>query len=182
MRHPRRGDAGVTLIEVLVSLAIFAVIGLAGLAVLETVARIGERTDGRLDRLAEIDRAFLVIRRDLAQMTGANTRLESNSLSFRRLDASTSFRVRYRLDGSALIREVWTNGAAPIAQQVLPGVTKNRWRVLNAASEWAEKWPPDGSATARPKAAEVTLIVVRDGQALPQAITRLFVLPAGQTR
>ena len=68
MNAKRAGDAGLSLIEVLVSLAIFAVIGVAGLTVLDTVARTGENTEGRLERLADIDRAFLVIRRDLAQI------------------------------------------------------------------------------------------------------------------
>ena len=42
MNAKRAGDAGLSLIEVLVSLAIFAVIGVAGLTVLDTVARTGE--------------------------------------------------------------------------------------------------------------------------------------------
>ncbi len=106
MTLDRHGEAGVTLIEVLVSLAIFAVIGIAGLTVLDTVARTGERTDGRLERLAEIDRAFLVIRRDLAQISGLDTQLNEEGLAFRRLDADGSFAVRYFSEDVDLNRQV----------------------------------------------------------------------------
>lgn len=183
MRQPRRGDAGVTLIEVLVSLAIFAVIGLAGLAVLDTVARTGERTDGRLDRLSEIDRAFLIMRRDLAQATGVDTRLDSDALTFRRLHASGSLRVTYRIEDGTLRREVQTNSPQPVVQHMLPGVAAGGWRVLDNANQWTASWPPSGAApSARPKAAELTLEIIRDGFAAPQSVTRLFVLPAGQAR
>ena len=52
---PLPRDAGLTLIELLVAMAIFAVIGVAGLAVLDTVLNVNARTDGRLERLAQVD-------------------------------------------------------------------------------------------------------------------------------
>lgn len=182
MRQSRRGDAGVTLIEVLVSLAIFAVIGLAGLTVLDTVARTGERTDGRLDRLSRIDHAFLIIRRDLAQMTGLDARLDNDVLTFRRLHSSGSIRVTYRIDDGVLLREVRTGAPEPVVQHVLPGIATGRWRVLGTASQWTETWPPEGAPPPRARAAELTLEVMRDTSAVPQPVTRLFVLPAGQAR
>lgn len=182
MIQHRHGDAGVTLIEVLVSLAIFAVIGVAGLTVLDTVARTGERTDGRLERLAEIDRAFLIIRRDLAQTTGMETRLEDDELTFRRLAETESFRVSYRLDDTVLVREVQTDGPAPVPQNVLTGVISSRWRVMDAGNQWRDAFLPDAANTTRLKAAELTLNIIRDEDAPAQSVTRLFVLPAGQSQ
>ncbi|HKK98047.1 MAG TPA: prepilin-type N-terminal cleavage/methylation domain-containing protein [Marivita sp.] len=182
MIQPRHGDAGVTLIEVLVSLAIFAVIGVAGLTVLDTVARTGERTDGRLERLAEIDRAFLTIRRDLAQMTDTETRLENDELTFRRLTETGSFRVSYRLDDTFLVREVQTDGPTPVPQNLLPGVVTGDWRVMDAGNQWRDEFLPDTPNSVRLKAAELTLNVIRDEDMAAQSVTRLFVLPAGQSQ
>ena len=183
MTARRHGEAGVTLIEVLVSLAIFAVIGIAGLTVLDTVARTGERTDGRLDRLAEIDRAFLVIRRDLAQISGLDTRLNEDGLAFRRLDAEGSFAVRYHADDTDLTREIRRSDPTPMDQLLLTGVRDVQWRLLDGAKRWAPLWPPEGvSSPQRPLAAELTLEVTRNGMDLPQSVTRIFALPAGQGR
>ena len=46
---PRAGsEAGFTLVEMLVALALFALVGLASFALLETVIRTRDRTEGRL--------------------------------------------------------------------------------------------------------------------------------------
>ncbi len=183
MTLDRHGEAGVTLIEVLVSLAIFAVIGIAGLTVLDTVARTGERTDGRLERLAEIDRAFLVIRRDLAQISGLDTQLNEEGLAFRRLDADGSFAVRYFSEDVDLNRQVRRTDPTGMDQLLLTGVRDVRWRLLDASKRWTPLWPPEGiSAPQRPLAAELSLEVTRDGMDLPQSVTRIFPLPAGQGR
>ena len=181
MTPARHGEAGVTLIEVLVSLAIFAVIGIAGLTVLDTVARTGARTDGRVERLAQIDRAFLVVRRDLAQIGPSDTRLAEGALTFRRLAGDRAFQVTYRIDDTALLRDIGQGSAAPMAQRMLTGVAAMRWRLLDARGDWIEDWPPAGTA-ARPRAAELTLDLWRDGLDAPQTVTRVFPLPAGQGR
>lgn len=180
MNETRHRDSGLTLIEVLVSLAIFAVIGVAGLTVLTTVARTGERTDGRLERLAEIDRAFLVIRRDLAQIEPSDTRLADGTLRFQRLHSDGSWKVTYRLDDTTLIREISLDTAPPVAQQVLSGVASIEWRLMDAGRQLTDTWPVEGAEQQRPKAAELMLDVWREERDMPQRVTRLFPLPAGQ--
>ncbi|MGR3502561.1 prepilin-type N-terminal cleavage/methylation domain-containing protein [Pseudaestuariivita sp.] len=177
----RRGEAGLTLIEVVVSLAIFAIIGLAGLALLNTVARTGDRTEGRLDRLSEIDRTFLVIRRDLAQIAPQPVTLEGGALTFARADGDGTATLTYLLDDGALIRQI---EAAPVlSQQLLSDITDMRWRLMDRARTWHDSWPPQGiGPEARPAAAELYLEAVRvDQPGLPPAgVTRLIALPAGQ--
>jgi general secretion pathway protein J len=182
MNETRHSDAGLTLIEVLVSLAIFAVIGVAGLTVLNTVARTGERTDGRLERLAEIDRAFLVIRRDLAQIEPSDTRLADDILRFQRLHSDGSWKVTYRLDDTTLIREISLDTTPPVAQQMLAGVASMEWRLMDSGRQMTDRWPVEGAPQQHPKAAELMLDVWREGRDLPQRVTRLFPLPAGQGR
>ena len=68
----RDREAGVTLTEVLVALVLFALIGGAGLAVLDQVLRVQARTDGRLERLAEVQRAMHLLTLDFMQATGGS--------------------------------------------------------------------------------------------------------------
>lgn len=182
MNERRHREAGLTLIEVLVSLAIFAVIGVAGLTVLNTVARTGERTDGRLERLAEVDRAFLVIRRDLAQIKPSSTRLAEDNLGFLRLSSEGPWRVEYRLEDTTLIREITLDAAAPVAQEVLTGVASIQWRLMSAKRQWVDEWPLEGAKQHSARAAELMLDIWRDENNAPQSVTRLFPLAGGQGR
>lgn len=183
MTCERHHEMGVTLIEMLVSLAIFAVIGIAGLTVIDTIAKTGERTEGRLERLAEIDRAFLVIRRDLAQITRMETRLNNESLAFRRFDADSAVGVTYKVENSVLTRSIQLSEPGPTDQHLLTDVTIMRWRLLDRTKNWTSVWPPEGSTDPhRPMAAELTLEVNREGFERLQRITRIFTLPAGQGR
>ncbi|MFA8386242.1 MAG: type II secretion system protein GspJ [Pelagibaca sp.] len=183
MTSKRHHETGVTLIEMLVSLAIFAVIGIAGLTVLDTVATTGERTEGRLERLAEIDRAFLVIRRDLAQITGMDTRLNTDGLAFQRLDSDSAVGVTYKFENSVLTRGIEQTDPSSTDQHLLNDVSDMRWRLLDQSQSWTSLWPPEGTSDPRrPLAAELTLDVNREGFERPQRITRIFTLPAGQGR
>lgn len=183
MTRARTGDAGLSLVEVLVSLAIFAVIGVAGLAILNTVARTGERTEGRLERLAEIDRAFLIIRRDLAQIAPSEITLDGDMLVFRRVNADGRVALAFRIEDTTLTRRIGDAGSGSVDQELLSRTTSAQWRLLNGSQDWHTLWPPtDGSATGRPLAAELTLELRRTDADMPEVVTRLFPLPAGQGR
>ncbi|MCX7560521.1 prepilin-type N-terminal cleavage/methylation domain-containing protein [Sulfitobacter sp. F26204] len=183
MTQKRGADAGISLIEVLVSLAIFAVIGIAGLAVLNTVARTGERTDGRLDRLAELDRAFLVISRDLEQVTMAEMALDAGMLAFHRTGSERDIEIVFLFDQSALVRRIESRVGGIVDQLLLTGVAGLQWRLMDRSKRWHESWPPAGTETpGRPYAAELTLDVLRAENIAPQRVTRLILLPAGQGR
>lgn len=183
MNAKRSSDAGLSLIEVLVSLAIFAIIGIAGLAVLNTVARTGERTDGKLDRLAEIDRAFLVIRRDLAQVAAGNITLDGDVLTFRRAAQDQAVNVTYLLENTMLLRRIALPVGAPVDQQLLTQVTMAEWRLMDGRQSWQSGWPTGPNTPGnRPHAAELTLDLRSADAMSPQTITRLIVLPAGQSR
>jgi general secretion pathway protein J len=183
MTQRRSADAGISLIEVLVSLSIFAVIGIAGLAVLNTVARTGERTDGRLDRLAELDRAFLIVSSDLEQVTPAGITMEGGELAFERSGSEQDIDMALLLDEATLTRRIDLAGGTSVDQHLLGGVTALEWRLMDRARRWHETWPPPGVETpGRPFAAELTLSVMRAETAPPQSLTRLILLPAAQGR
>lgn len=181
MTRTRAGDAGLSLIEVLVSLAIFAIIGVAGLAILNTVALTGERTEGRLERLAEIDRAFLIVRRDLAQIAPVNVMLDADGLAFRRTARSSNIAVTLLVKDMTFTRQVGEAATTAVDQKLLSGTSSARWRLLDGSRVWHRVWPPaGGAAEARPHAAELTIEVTGELSGETAVLTRLFPLPAGQ--
>lgn len=176
----RPGDAGVSLIEVLVSLSIFAIIGVAGLSVLNTVSRTGERTDGRLERLSDIDRSFLILRRDLMQMEGFTATLEAGALGFFRPLEETSVSITYLAADGALVRRIGMASSDPVDQLLLEGIRAADWQLMDGTGRWHATWPP-GTDPQRPHAAELSL-QLRTETDRPEEITRLFPLSAGQGR
>ncbi|MFZ5962169.1 prepilin-type N-terminal cleavage/methylation domain-containing protein [Thalassococcus sp. BH17M4-6] len=175
----RSRDAGVTLVELLVAMAIFAVIGVAGLTILDTVLKVNARTEGRLERLAEIDRALLVIRRDLAQTRAGALTLDADGLRLRREADPDPVGIRYALTEGQMLREIDSGGAAPVAQVLLGDVTDAAWRVTGGGQGWLTGWPPQDGAPGLPLAAELSLTVILPSEATPTTLTRLMPLPAG---
>lgn len=60
-------SAGFTLLEILVAIAIFAIIGVASSALLTSVIDRNELSDARFNQLEKLQRAMIVIERDLHQ-------------------------------------------------------------------------------------------------------------------
>ncbi len=175
-------DAGLTLIEMLVAMAIFAVIGVAGLGILDTVLRTNERTEGRLERLAEIDRALLILRRDLAQLAPAAVTLSDDTLTFERSGAERPVGIRFALDeDGTLTRRLRDDGGDPAVQTLLTDVSTADWRLMDGARIWQESWPP-GSGPAAPIAAELTLTLRLPLASDPVSVTRLIALPESARR
>ncbi|MDR7194392.1 type II secretion system minor pseudopilin GspJ [Luteimonas terrae] len=73
-RAPRRRARGFTLIEVLVSLAIFAMLAAAAVGVLAWTADQQDVIRARMDRTAELQRAHALLKADLGQAAVRRTR------------------------------------------------------------------------------------------------------------
>lgn len=149
-------DAGVTLIEMLVALAIFAVIGVAGFTVLDTVVRTGDRTDGRLEALQSVDRALTVFDRDMTEALPGSLTADPGALRLRRPVGEDMADVTYRLAEGRLLREIGGEAAEPVTQTLLQGVAAAELRLLDAAGDWQG---PDTLDRALPpfRAVELTL-------------------------
>ena len=176
----QRPDAGLSLIEMLVALAILSVIGIAGLAMLDTTLNVQRRTEDRLERLEQIDRALTVLRRDLATAAPGFVELNAAGLGFSRLTSAGPYTIRYGLEGSTLTRlaRPFAETSEPQAQQLLTGVRAARWRLLDADRTWHTDL---SGAEARPRAAELSLRIDLPGREEPGEVLRLFPMPAGAT-
>lgn len=166
-------EGGFTLLELIISLGLFALIAVAGLALLESVMGVQVRTEGRLDRTAALQRAMFVIQSDLDQIARGEVSGGGAGIAFTRVAAGmggTPVPLRYQAAGGALVR------AAPQPQLLLNGVSGVRWRFLDGQG-WVDRWPPSEERKEEwPRAVQVEMQVT--GARGPQgSLRRVVALP-----
>jgi len=179
------GEAGFTLVELLVALMIFGLIAGAGAAILAFSVRAQGATSARLDEASALARLGSLLAADLGQAVDRPSRDErgvrrpgfqgtAETMELARggwtnLDdgpRASVQKVAYRAGGDALERLAWPmlDGAVPAAAPVVTGVRAVRLRYRYRGA-WSDRW--DGTAAPLPDAAEVT-VLRRDGTSLRQ--------------
>ena len=178
----RRREGGFTLIEMIIALALFGLIAVAGLGLVESVLGISARTDGRMDRLAEIQRAMFVIDADLGQLSAGPLAEDRGVLSFRRHAASLDGRgetVAYALAGGTLRRTLGGTAQPVRVQHLLTGVSGIHWGYYVAGEGWRDGWPPDpAKPDVWPAAVAADITLADDAGPLHGTLRRVVELPA----
>jgi general secretion pathway protein J len=185
----RQDDRGFTLVELLVSLFIFAMLAAAGVSLLTFSVRAQAAAEARLGDLAALRRAGALLASDLAQAAPRVSRDESGAsrpafeggtgaqagpaLAFVRrgwenVDDSprpSLQKVEYRLAGDRLERLSWplVDGARPSTETILlDGVRRIRLRYRTRRGEWRDRWDPS-SLVELPRAVELVIDVRGNG-------------------
>ena len=165
---PSKPQLGFTLIEILVALFIFAVVGLISAQLLGRTVDAYEVLDDRGQRLGQIHRAMLVVERDMLQFRNRSIRLAQNNpvpalmigdegaLSMTRggwrnplqRPRSELQRVGYRLQGENLMRAYWPvldrpGDEEPISQTLIEGVEELEFFAIDQNGEEHKFWPPN---------------------------------------
>ena len=115
-RYSRDKHAGFTLLEVLIAIAIFALIAFGATQILTTVTDAEEASEERFQALQNLQRAMLVMERDFLQMVPRKTRVEgevTDTLIF-----AGEYLFDSNSDGLGFVRAGWHN-----PQLVLPRST-----------------------------------------------------------
>jgi general secretion pathway protein J len=187
--HPDR-EAGFTLVEMLVALATFGVLAVAGYRVLDTVLVTRERVTDDYRRWRAVARAVAWMERDLeaaaarpvrnaaagivAPVVGVEglTQPAQAAITLTRgggLDASgfaaPPSRIGYRVRDGALERLAWhaldqATQGEPAVAVVLSGVSRLGLRYRDAVGTWRSSWPP---TTAPSEAGAASSHVARAG-------------------
>ncbi len=171
MKRIMRVQRAFTLIEVLVALAIFAILSALAYGALSQTLLSAELLNARMDRLQAIQKSVRYLSQDFLQLAPRPVRLElgdsmgpalqsdlrseyaleltrggwSNPVA---LPRGTLQRAAYRLEDDELIRYYWTvldrtlNNEA-IAVTILDGVESLLFRYLVDADNWTDQWPPE---------------------------------------
>lgn len=175
-----RNIHGFTLLELLVAVAVFAVLSAMAYGGLRNVIDNSQQTEQSMQRLQQVQLAILKISRDFSQLSQRNIRDgygNSNNyvmtgeggdifIEFSRggrrnpaeLLRSHLQRVAYKLEENKLSRLHWphldrTQEMEPYESVLLEDVVDASVRFLDANNEWHNEWPPldvSGQADANP--------------------------------
>lgn len=158
---------GFTLLELVIAMAIFALLGLACWRLFDGVVRVERSTTAHEHALRSLQRALAVIERDTLQVNVQPIVLQQTSLQFQRsnwrnpLDQPRSElqNIRYYLDQDTLWRESSSPGQAGVQRQkLLTDVSALSWKLFDRKTGWRHEWPVSrGQSATRPQALEVTL-------------------------
>ncbi|WP_440996148.1 type II secretion system minor pseudopilin GspJ [Arhodomonas sp. SL1] len=192
------GSRGFTLIELVVAVAVFAVVSAMAYSGLQAVVAGRERVAEETAALGELQTAFTLLARDLRSIVARGYRdrlgdrrpplhIEDGRLMLVRggypnpmgLPRSGLRRVAYGVEDGALTRFSYTavdSGYDPQAQasRLLDGAEELSFYFLTDDT-WAQRWPPAGAAvtsTALPRAVAIRLVHPRYGE-----LERVFLLP-----
>lgn len=185
LARPRRRErrAGFTLIEVMVALGLFGLIAVAGFTLLDGIVGVRDRMDGRLDRLAELQRAMYLITLDFEAIADGPIEHSGSSVSFRRRSPTAlggSTPVRYAVVADGLHRQLGAAGD----QRLISGISSAEWSFHLPGAGWGPQ--PSAPVVAdflqapetRPDAVAVTLELAGSEGGPRGRLRRVVELPA----
>ncbi|QFI39280.1 type II secretion system protein GspJ [Moritella marina ATCC 15381] len=123
-------ETGFTLIEMMIAIAIFALLSLGAYQVLQGVLRSDEISRERGDALKQLQRAMVIVERDFQQMNARNNRSD-DTLTAMPLQAG-KFMFDSDDDGIAFTRSGWRN---PLSQLPRSSLQRVIYRVKDAHLE-----------------------------------------------
>lgn len=176
----RHAELGLTLVEMLVALAVFAVLGVMGYRTTSTAMESRQRVAAEMQRWRDIANFVQIVESDLTQFversgivgigasaTAGGMRLTqaggSSELSFIKLDGggATARRRGYRLDGERLMQLRWAGTdsvSTPESHLILERVTALGFVVIGVDGQRYSAWPDaKGGGKIKPAAVDVEL-------------------------
>jgi len=140
-------QGGFTLIEVLIAIAIVAIIGLASSQVISSVIRSDEISQEADKRITILQRTYQTVQRDMMQMTQRAVRVNGGEPQKRYMFTGESV-IESEDDGIVFTRNGWRNPAQMFPRSTLQGVG---YRITDGTLERLHFLYPDQAAGVEPQ-------------------------------
>lgn len=175
MKRAAARGGGFTLIEVVVSLAIFSMLAALSYATLNRIVEGTGLVSEQMARLQQVQRTVQLLTNDFAQLAPRPVRDELGGgdrpalladarneylVEFTRnglvnplgLQRSTQRRVAYRIEDDKLVRLYWpvldrTLATEPLEAEIIDDVESLQVRYFLPPDRWSEEWPAGGART-----------------------------------
>lgn len=147
-------NRGLTLLEILIALFIFAIVSLMLSQTLHTIITAEERVKKSAAQLRELQMAMLIFSRDLAQETTAFS--------------GTAHQLH-------LTRSTYHNGAGKFIRDkrvLIQEIEQLLFRYLDDNNSFHSSWPPDKKSVNLPRAVEISIYLPQGG-----ILQQLYLLP-----
>lgn len=198
-----RFAGGFTLLELLISLAVFALISAIAYGGLNQVLLARSQTDEQARQLTEIQRAFTFMGRDIEQTVPREIRdgygdpqpaLVGNMFGEYLLELTHTGwsnpasnprshlqRVAYTVRDEKLLRVLWymldrAQDSTPFESVLMSGVKQLEFRYMDKGQEWKTSWPDDSSGTGADRSPPRAVEVSIESDTFGR-VTRLFRVP-----
>jgi general secretion pathway protein J len=107
-RSLKQASNGFTLLEILIAIAIFSLISLSSFTIFDSVLKGDQTSKNRSERQNELQRAFLIIERDITQIARRTARLNGEAPQARFIQSESDSFVSEE-QAIAFVRHGWTN-------------------------------------------------------------------------
>jgi len=181
-----RKQTGFTLLEILIAIAIFALISFATFMLFQQSLSTDKQYKKHAESLVALQRCYRLLQSDLSQIIERTIRdeygeklptiqlidtIDGKSIEFTRAGRSNPFhkprsnllRLQYFMRDKQLIRKYWTHldrslDTKQSEQIILNNIKTMSWQFLDA-NEWISLWPSNSENTLNnlPKAVQVTI-------------------------
>jgi len=202
-----RPDQGFTLLELLISISVFAILSAMAYSGLQAIIDAKQITEKQEDRLVELQTAFMLIGRDLEQTVSRSVRdgfgdeqpamqggefgtvllafTKAGYTNFLNKPRSTLQRVAYRMEDNVLKRLSWPMldqdfDQEPVERVLVKNIEKVEFRYFDESDQAKEQWP----ASEFDEEANVTLpraVEVKFTIEGVGELRRLFRVPPGES-
>jgi general secretion pathway protein J len=197
-KQNRHQYQGFTLIEMVIAVAIFAVMMVIAFPGLTHIAKVGDQVGQSNRRLSELQFALTYLNRDWAQVSSrkildqygdekSHIVIEDNSISFTHSGWSNLLqqkrselqRVQYLVKENQLIRQYWVSldqapAEEPISTVLIDEVESFAVHLIDSSEQAIERWPLGEQRVDRPIALRVEIDVKQFGQ-----VHRIMEIPEG---
>ncbi|MDM8569441.1 type II secretion system minor pseudopilin GspJ [Thiotrichales bacterium HSG1] len=189
-----KSSLGVTLLELMVALAVFAIIAVMAYSGLNIILVTQLQVTQHAEQLADLQRIFVILSHDIEQyvqrpirnqygdeepsISGTNEQIEFTRSGWRnpaQQNRSSLQRVAYHLQSDKLIRSYWfvldrAQDSEPRLVNLSNNINSIQWNYLDDRLIWNEKWPV--SNPTQLKAIKIILNIEEWGN-----VERLFQVP-----